>query len=118
MPLQMYGLIWLTDLRTKLSKLDLFTMLASALCHDLDHPGYNNVYQVTRPTGGARAIGPLPRRSPEPLLSLDSFADQRQDRPGSSLQRHFPSGEPPLRRGFRDLVEGKSPRWMKKFTSL
>lgn len=46
MLLQMYGLIWLTDLRTKLSKLDLFTMLASALCHDLDHPGYNNVYQV------------------------------------------------------------------------
>lgn len=45
--LQMYGLIWLTDLRSKLSKLDLFTMLASALCHDLDHPGYNNVYQVT-----------------------------------------------------------------------
>lgn len=46
MLLQMYGLIWLTDLRSKLSKLDLFTMLASALCHDLDHPGYNNVYQV------------------------------------------------------------------------
>lgn len=44
--LQMYGLIWLTDLRSKLSKLDLLTMLASALCHDLDHPGYNNVYQV------------------------------------------------------------------------
>lgn len=49
MLLQMYGLIWLTDLRSKLSKLDLFTMLASALCHDLDHPGYNNVYQVARP---------------------------------------------------------------------
>lgn len=45
--LQMYGLIWMTDLRSKLSKLDLLTMLASALCHDLDHPGYNNIYQVT-----------------------------------------------------------------------
>lgn len=51
MLLQMYGLIWLTDLRSKLSKLDLFTMLASALCHDLDHPGYNNVYQVAAVTG-------------------------------------------------------------------
>lgn len=43
----MYGLIWLTDLRTKLGRIDLFIMLTSALCHDLDHPGYNNVYQVT-----------------------------------------------------------------------
>ena len=43
---QMYGLIWLTDLRNKLSRMDLVIMLPSALCHDLDHPGYNNVYQV------------------------------------------------------------------------
>ncbi|XP_051283621.1 high affinity cGMP-specific 3',5'-cyclic phosphodiesterase 9A-like isoform X2 [Dicentrarchus labrax] len=41
----MYGLIWLTDLRSKLSRIDLLIMLTSALCHDLDHPGYNNVYQ-------------------------------------------------------------------------
>lgn len=44
--LQMYGLIWLTELRSKLSSADLLIMLTSALCHDLDHPGYNNVYQV------------------------------------------------------------------------
>lgn len=44
--LQMYGLIWLTDLRNKLGGTDLLIMLTSALCHDLDHPGYNNVYQV------------------------------------------------------------------------
>lgn len=42
----MYGLIWLTDLRSKLSSADLLVLLTSALCHDLDHPGYNNVYQV------------------------------------------------------------------------
>uniref|UniRef100_A0A3B5A3M4 PDEase domain-containing protein n=1 Tax=Stegastes partitus TaxID=144197 RepID=A0A3B5A3M4_9TELE len=42
----MYGLIWLTDLRSKLGRIDLLIMLTSALCHDLDHPGYNNVYQV------------------------------------------------------------------------
>ncbi|XP_056884698.1 high affinity cGMP-specific 3',5'-cyclic phosphodiesterase 9A-like [Takifugu flavidus] len=46
----MYGLIWMTDLRSKLSKLDLLTMLASALCHDLDHPGYNNIYQINAKT--------------------------------------------------------------------
>eukprot|EP00066_Takifugu_rubripes_P015381 XP_011604647.1 PREDICTED: high affinity cGMP-specific 3',5'-cyclic phosphodiesterase 9A-like [Takifugu rubripes] len=46
----MYGLIWMTDIRSKLSKLDLLTMLASALCHDLDHPGYNNIYQINAKT--------------------------------------------------------------------
>uniref|UniRef100_A0A3B4V7R3 High affinity cGMP-specific 3',5'-cyclic phosphodiesterase 9A n=1 Tax=Seriola dumerili TaxID=41447 RepID=A0A3B4V7R3_SERDU len=46
----MYGLIWLTDLRNKLGRIDLFVMLTSALCHDLDHPGYNNVYQINAQT--------------------------------------------------------------------
>ncbi|XP_056443492.1 high affinity cGMP-specific 3',5'-cyclic phosphodiesterase 9A [Gadus chalcogrammus] len=46
----MYGLIWLTDLRSKLERIDLFVMLTSALCHDLDHPGYNNVYQINART--------------------------------------------------------------------
>ncbi|XP_030009181.1 high affinity cGMP-specific 3',5'-cyclic phosphodiesterase 9A-like [Sphaeramia orbicularis] len=46
----MYGLIWLTDLRNKLSRIDLLIMLTSALCHDLDHPGYNNVYQINAQT--------------------------------------------------------------------
>lgn len=50
--LQMYGLIWLTDLRNKLGRIDLLIMLTSALCHDLDHPGYNNVYQVSSPPLG------------------------------------------------------------------
>ncbi|XP_072305287.1 high affinity cGMP-specific 3',5'-cyclic phosphodiesterase 9A-like isoform X2 [Eucyclogobius newberryi] len=46
----MYGLIWLTDLRTKLGRTELLIMLTSALCHDLDHPGYNNVYQINAQT--------------------------------------------------------------------
>ncbi|XP_061897952.1 high affinity cGMP-specific 3',5'-cyclic phosphodiesterase 9A-like isoform X1 [Entelurus aequoreus] len=46
----MYGLIWLTDLRNKLARIDLLIMLTSALCHDLDHPGYNNVYQINAQT--------------------------------------------------------------------
>ncbi|XP_062270895.1 high affinity cGMP-specific 3',5'-cyclic phosphodiesterase 9A-like, partial [Scomber scombrus] len=46
----MYGLIWLTDVRNKLSRMDLLIMLTSALCHDLDHPGYNNVYQINAQT--------------------------------------------------------------------
>ncbi|XP_060888916.1 high affinity cGMP-specific 3',5'-cyclic phosphodiesterase 9A-like [Labrus mixtus] len=46
----MYGLIWLTDLRSRLPRLDLLIMLTSALCHDLDHPGYNNVFQINAQT--------------------------------------------------------------------
>uniref|UniRef100_A0A3B5M844 PDEase domain-containing protein n=1 Tax=Xiphophorus couchianus TaxID=32473 RepID=A0A3B5M844_9TELE len=42
----MYGLIWLTDLRNKLENIDLLIMMTSAVCHDLDHTGYNNAYQV------------------------------------------------------------------------
>uniref|UniRef100_A0A3B3TTT8 High affinity cGMP-specific 3',5'-cyclic phosphodiesterase 9A n=1 Tax=Poecilia latipinna TaxID=48699 RepID=A0A3B3TTT8_9TELE len=42
----MYGLIWLTDLRNKLEDIDLLIMMTSAVCHDLDHTGYNNAYQV------------------------------------------------------------------------
>lgn len=44
--MQMYGLIWLTDLRNQMDSVDLLIMLTSAVCHDLDHTGYNNAYQV------------------------------------------------------------------------
>nr|XP_020462276.1 high affinity cGMP-specific 3',5'-cyclic phosphodiesterase 9A-like isoform X2 [Monopterus albus] len=47
---QMYGLIWLTDLRRKMDGIDLLIMLTSAVCHDLDHTGYNNAYQINART--------------------------------------------------------------------
>ncbi|XP_068612733.1 high affinity cGMP-specific 3',5'-cyclic phosphodiesterase 9A-like [Brachionichthys hirsutus] len=50
----MYGLIWLTDLRSHFPPLDLLVMLTSALCHDLDHPGYSNVFQINAQTHLAR----------------------------------------------------------------
>ena len=43
----MYGLIWLIELPDKMEPEDIFTLLAAAICHDLDHPGYNNQYQVS-----------------------------------------------------------------------
>ncbi|XP_053482525.1 high affinity cGMP-specific 3',5'-cyclic phosphodiesterase 9A [Ictalurus furcatus] len=46
----MYGLIWLTDLRAKIDSIDLLIMLTSAVCHDLDHTGYNNAYQINART--------------------------------------------------------------------
>ncbi|XP_059932643.1 high affinity cGMP-specific 3',5'-cyclic phosphodiesterase 9A isoform X2 [Gadus macrocephalus] len=46
----MYGLIWMTDLKSKIDSIDLLTMLTSAVCHDLDHTGYNNAYQINART--------------------------------------------------------------------
>ncbi|KAG1937719.1 high affinity cGMP-specific 3',5'-cyclic phosphodiesterase 9A [Pimephales promelas] len=46
----MYGLIWLTDLKSKIDSIDLLIMLTSAVCHDLDHTGYNNAYQINART--------------------------------------------------------------------
>ncbi|XP_041926050.1 high affinity cGMP-specific 3',5'-cyclic phosphodiesterase 9A [Alosa pseudoharengus] len=46
----MYGLIWLTDLRSTMDSIDLLTLLTSAVCHDLDHTGYNNAYQINART--------------------------------------------------------------------
>uniref|UniRef100_A0A8C5G0J1 Phosphodiesterase n=1 Tax=Gouania willdenowi TaxID=441366 RepID=A0A8C5G0J1_GOUWI len=46
----MFGLIWLTDLRSTMDTIDLLIMLTSAICHDLDHTGYNNAYQINART--------------------------------------------------------------------
>ncbi|KAG2182549.1 hypothetical protein INT43_007480, partial [Umbelopsis isabellina] len=37
-----------------LSTLDMAALLIAALCHDIGHPGYNNVYQVNRKTDLAK----------------------------------------------------------------
>ncbi|VDO01831.1 unnamed protein product [Rodentolepis nana] len=41
----MYASICSADLPSLFCHLDLFTLLFSAICHDLDHPGLTNVYQ-------------------------------------------------------------------------
>ncbi|KAK3101817.1 hypothetical protein FSP39_006588 [Pinctada imbricata] len=46
----MYGLTWLIDLPSLLDDLDIMILLTSAICHDLDHPGYNNAYQINART--------------------------------------------------------------------
>ena len=38
------------DLHSKLEAMDLLVLLTSAICHDLDHPGYNNSYQINART--------------------------------------------------------------------
>ena len=43
---QMYGLINLIKLEEYFEPFELLVLILSAICHDLDHPGYNNAYQV------------------------------------------------------------------------
>lgn len=42
----MYGMICQSDIKKHIEKHEILTMITAALCHDLDHPGYNNTYQV------------------------------------------------------------------------
>ncbi|XP_022090063.1 high affinity cGMP-specific 3',5'-cyclic phosphodiesterase 9A-like isoform X2 [Acanthaster planci] len=46
----MYGMNWLADLCHLVGELEVLIMVTSAICHDLDHPGYNNAYQVNART--------------------------------------------------------------------
>lgn len=38
----MYGMIHLCNLQSYMTKIDIATLMTAAICHDLDHPGYNN----------------------------------------------------------------------------
>uniref|UniRef100_A0A4W4GC71 Phosphodiesterase n=1 Tax=Electrophorus electricus TaxID=8005 RepID=A0A4W4GC71_ELEEL len=46
----MYGMIHLCNLQDKLTLTDLGMLMTAAICHDLDHPGYNNTYQINART--------------------------------------------------------------------
>ncbi|XP_078583087.1 high affinity cGMP-specific 3',5'-cyclic phosphodiesterase 9A-like isoform X3 [Branchiostoma floridae x Branchiostoma japonicum] len=46
----MYGMIYLCKLEDKMSKLDIGILMTACICHDLDHPGYNNTYQINART--------------------------------------------------------------------
>lgn len=43
---QMYAMIVKTDLMKLIGDLEILVLITSCICHDLDHPGYNNIYQV------------------------------------------------------------------------
>ncbi|RXM94331.1 High affinity cGMP-specific 3',5'-cyclic phosphodiesterase 9A [Acipenser ruthenus] len=46
----MYGMIHLCNLQEKLTQTDMGILMTAAVCHDLDHPGYNNTYQINART--------------------------------------------------------------------
>ncbi|XP_017779576.1 PREDICTED: uncharacterized protein LOC108564888 [Nicrophorus vespilloides] len=46
----MYAISWWVDLPSKIGDLEVLILLTSCICHDLDHPGYNNIYQINAKT--------------------------------------------------------------------
>uniref|UniRef100_A0A1Q3FGW2 Phosphodiesterase n=1 Tax=Culex tarsalis TaxID=7177 RepID=A0A1Q3FGW2_CULTA len=46
----MYAITWHTNLIQRLGELEVLILLVSCICHDLDHPGYNNIYQINART--------------------------------------------------------------------
>nr|AFK83799.1 phosphodiesterase [Mnemiopsis leidyi] len=46
----MYGMVHSCNLQNKLSRKDLGILLTACICHDLDHPGFNNTYQINART--------------------------------------------------------------------
>lgn len=46
----MYAMILGANLPSKIDALEIFVLIISCICHDLDHPGYNNIYQINART--------------------------------------------------------------------
>ncbi|XP_045859144.1 high affinity cGMP-specific 3',5'-cyclic phosphodiesterase 9A isoform X3 [Meles meles] len=46
----MYSMVCLCGLQEKFSQMDILILMTAAICHDLDHPGYNNTYQINART--------------------------------------------------------------------
>ncbi|XP_063292824.1 high affinity cGMP-specific 3',5'-cyclic phosphodiesterase 9A-like [Pelobates fuscus] len=46
----MYGIIHLCNLQEHMTLTELGILMTSAICHDLDHPGYSNTYQINAHT--------------------------------------------------------------------
>ncbi|KOX75069.1 High affinity cGMP-specific 3',5'-cyclic phosphodiesterase 9A [Melipona quadrifasciata] len=47
---EMYAIAWAVDLPSRIGDLEVFILIVSCICHDLDHPGYNNIYQINART--------------------------------------------------------------------
>ncbi|XP_023031206.1 high affinity cGMP-specific 3',5'-cyclic phosphodiesterase 9A [Drosophila willistoni] len=46
----MYAITRQANLLTRIGDLECLILLVSCICHDLDHPGYNNIYQINART--------------------------------------------------------------------
>ncbi|XP_066903746.1 high affinity cGMP-specific 3',5'-cyclic phosphodiesterase 9A isoform X2 [Halyomorpha halys] len=46
----MYAMVCKADLVKRIGDMEVLILLVSCICHDLDHPGYNNIYQINART--------------------------------------------------------------------
>jgi hypothetical protein len=69
----MYAITWQTNLISRLGDMDVFILLVSCICHDLDHPGYNNVYQINAKTELALRYVRKKITKPASFLSARSY---------------------------------------------
>ncbi|XP_034238044.1 high affinity cGMP-specific 3',5'-cyclic phosphodiesterase 9A [Thrips palmi] len=46
----MYAMACCVDVPAKVGDLETLILITSCICHDLDHPGYNNIYQINART--------------------------------------------------------------------
>lgn len=46
----MYTIINAVTLSSKVNSLEILILIVSCICHDLDHPGFNNIYQINAQT--------------------------------------------------------------------
>ncbi|XP_037831865.1 high affinity cGMP-specific 3',5'-cyclic phosphodiesterase 9A isoform X2 [Kryptolebias marmoratus] len=46
----MYSMIGLCSLQEKFTQVEILILMTAAVCHDLDHPGFNNKYQINART--------------------------------------------------------------------
>ncbi|XP_021949935.2 high affinity cGMP-specific 3',5'-cyclic phosphodiesterase 9A-like [Folsomia candida] len=46
----MFGMACYVNLPEKIGDLETLILITSCICHDLDHPGYNNIYQINAQT--------------------------------------------------------------------
>lgn len=46
----MYGMVHLCKLWDKMTREEIGILITASVCHDLDHPGYNNTYQINART--------------------------------------------------------------------
>ncbi|XP_065366038.1 high affinity cGMP-specific 3',5'-cyclic phosphodiesterase 9A isoform X2 [Calliphora vicina] len=92
----MYGITRQANLLQRLGDLECLILLVSCICHDLDHPGYNNIYQINARTELALRYNDI-----SPLENHHcSIAFRLLEHPDCNIFRNF------SREAFNQIREG------------
>ncbi|XP_055854243.1 high affinity cGMP-specific 3',5'-cyclic phosphodiesterase 9A isoform X4 [Episyrphus balteatus] len=92
----MYAITRQANLISRLGELECLILLVSCICHDLDHPGYNNIYQINARTELALRYNDI-----SPLENHHcSIAFRLLEHPECNIFKHF------SRESFNVIREG------------